>query len=130
MRQTSSGDPSQVGVEQLYSLPSRMPCLTEEHDALQVGKSFGRQVRGHPAAEGLAANEQTAVGTNPLPRLGNRLSKGRLEHRRLVRNAALLRHVREVEGDDVEATLREPPRDRHHERVALTGAGAVGEDEA
>src|SRR5204862_548375 len=51
------------------------------------------------------------------------------EHGTAVRNPPLLRHVRKIERDDVDAERRDPSREGDDERARLAGSGAVGENQ-
>src|SRR5437870_6442391 len=105
--------------------------ITEQHDAgdaERLGILRCREMRGDAAAHRLAADENL-VASEVLARRGNRRAVARVERRRAIRHAPFLFGVQKVEGQDVDAALREGAREIDHERALLRRAGAVREDE-
>jgi hypothetical protein len=59
----------------------------------------------------------------------NGVGKGLLEDRRAIGNLLARAHVGEVEGHDIDAADGETLRHAGHERMLLSGAGAVRQHE-
>ena len=100
---------------------------SEECEATNAGERLGRlRLRGHAAAEGLAAGEERQAVEDPR-RFGNRRADCRLRDRRRVGPLRASLHVGEVVAQRGDAALGEAFGRRAHERMIHAGAGTVRE---
>ena len=98
---------------------------SEEGEAADVGqRRHGLRLRGHPAAERLAAGDQRHPGKESR-RLGHGGTHGRVRDLRRIGPLAALLHVGELVAQRRDAALAEFGRDRRHERMVHPGARAV-----
>src|SRR5206468_1778151 len=86
----------------------------------------GGDLRRDASTHRLAADaEETPRALEFCADRGDYIAIARLEHRRAIRNLPPLLDVWKVEGDDVQAEVRQRIGEVDHERAALAGAGAV-----
>ena len=94
-------------------LGGRVERVAEEDQAGQAVEPGGGHVRGHAAAERLAADDQPAPARiGPVAHRRDHGAEGGLEDRRPVRQATAFLHVREVERHGGEPAVGEGLRER------------------
>ena len=92
------------------------------------GRDRGDDVRGGTAAHRLAADEQMlSRDWEMLLCCRNRRLIAGNQFRHPIRNITPLLHVEEVECEHVDAAPTQSVRERHHERMPLSRAGAMRE---
>jgi hypothetical protein len=97
----------------------------EERETSDIRERLGSlRLRGHAAAERLAAGDQRQAG-HELGGLGHRGADGRLGQRRRIGPASALLHVRKLIAHCRDAALGERVRDARHEGMRHAGAGAM-----
>jgi hypothetical protein len=108
-----------------------MERVAEQHQSRdRQGGIGGRDLRSDSPTHRLATDEQGALRRGELSVYRrNDGSVTRLEDRRAIRNASAMFRVGKVEGDHIHAEGRDGAGEVDHERAALTGAGAVPEDQ-
>ena len=102
-----------------------MQRKSEERQAAHAGQGGGRlRLRGHAAAERLAAGEQRKLRQQPRG-FGDRGAHGGVRELGRVGPLAAFLHVGELVAQGRDAALGEFRRDRRHEGVRHAGAGAM-----
>ena len=121
-------DRRQVRVAPFVQLSRRMQRIAEEHQALDAIDALGRDVRRHPPAHGLSADEEGKRIEGRVTRR-ERVAPRLLEHRRPIGHLPARGDVGEIEGRGADVALRHAAREADHERVLLAGAGAMRKHE-
>jgi hypothetical protein len=122
---------AEVSVAQLVRPARRVQRIPKQHDSIDGQRPIRRgHVRRDTSAHRLATDEQMLVGARDrFARARDHLRIAHLEHRLTIGNPAALLHVGKIEREDIDAERRECLRERHHERAALSDAGAVSENQ-
>ena len=111
-------------------LARRMQREADEDDAAHTAqRRCGLRLRGHAAAERLAAGDERHAGQSLRCRIDSRAHRRMRKLRRVGPLRAAL-HVRELVAQRRDAAFGQAVRDRGHERMRHAGAGAVGEHAA
>ena len=121
-------DSREVRVAPFVQLSRRMQRIAEEHQALDAIDALGRDVRRHPPAHGLPADEEGKRIEGRVTRR-ERVAPCLLEHRRPIGHLPARGDVGKIEGGGADVALRHAAREADHERVLLAGAGAMRKHE-
>ena len=105
----------------------RMQRVAEHDDSARPVEALRAEVRGHPAAHRLAADEQRRARRRPTPRVRSTTSRSTARAPARCRARAAARACRESRTSRRRCRAPRARRRRHHERVAASGAGAVRE---
>src|SRR5918995_6605229 len=100
---------------QLFWFSGRMEGVPKRDHALQSIESLSGKVRRDSTTHRLSADKHPMPAANLPARVGDRLTKRRLEHGRLVGDAPPPPHVGEIKRRHVDASFHQAACDRDHE---------------
>src|SRR5580765_6966395 len=107
-----------------------MQGIPEEDETRQIVDTLCRQMRRDPATERFTSDHQTVcckVGL--LSNCADSCLVGIDQALLTIRSFTSLRHIKKIEGEDVNAARCQPDCERRHETTGLTGSRTVPENQ-